>query len=173
MNESEDHSFPVEEGRDNGPQVLKTSTSRGCIFAFVLFFAIVWNVVVSLFLGSTIHTWRQQGNAPVGQLLFMTPFVLVGIGTMIAVVYLFLGLFNPKPTVVCSDQYIYPGSEIEFSWMFQGSTARISRLRLIFEGTESVSYRQGTSTRTDSSVFFRKCLIDVASRMRSRREQSS
>ncbi len=82
---------------------------------------------------------------------------------MIAVVYCFSRLFNPKPTVVCSDQYIYPGSEIEFSWMFQGSTARISRLRLIFEGTESVSYRQGTSTRTDSSVFFRNASIDVSS----------
>ena len=163
MTDAVDDSFPVEKGQDTGPQVLKNATSRGCVFTFFLVFAVFWNVVVSLFLSSTIGTWRQQGNAPIGQLLFMVPFLLVGIGVAVMVVYLFLGLFNPLPKLVCSNQNIYPGSEIEFSWLFNGSSSRISQLRLIFEGTESVTYRQGTSTRTDSHTFFRKCLIDVTS----------
>ncbi len=92
-------------------------------------------------------------DPPIFMVLFLTPFVLIGIGLMVAVVYTFLGLFNPKPVLVCSDRWLYAGSEFELSWMMQGNVSRIKKLTVYVEGTESVTYRQGTSTRTESKLF--------------------
>jgi hypothetical protein len=73
-----------------------------------------------------------------------------------------LALFNPQPTLVCSQQYIYPGQEFELSWLFEKSAGRIQELIIFVEGTEQVSYRQGTSTRTETNVFYRHQVVQTS-----------
>ncbi len=78
---------------------------------------------------------------------------------MVMVVYTFLGLFNPKPTVVCSDQYIYPGSEIELAGCFKDQPTHLSSA-FDLRGNRIGSYRQGLRlvlTRMSSTEMPDRC----------------
>ncbi len=154
-----DSSFPLEQGDDSGPLILKSASAYGCAFAGLLFFAVIWNG----FVGTVTYGFVFNGNGAgsILPILFMIPFQLVGIGLIGGVIYSFLGLFNPRPTLVCSQQYVYPGQEFELSWLFEKSASRIQNLAIYLEGLEQVSYRQGTSTRTESNVFYRSVVVDT------------
>ena len=70
-------------------------------------------------------------------------------------------LFNPKTVAVCSHSYLQPGSEFEISWLQKGNSKRIRKLILTLEGKEQVTYRQGTNTRTETSVFFSERILET------------
>jgi hypothetical protein len=155
-----DVTIPVEQGEDSGPQIIKSTSSPGCAFVGLLVFAIIWDGLVLTFTG-VVWSPKHHGFS-ILPVLFLIPFQLAGIGLLGAVVYSFLGLFNPRPTLVCSQQYIYPGNEFELSWMFEKSVGRIQSLIVYLEGLEQVTYRQGTSNRTESNVFYRHIVVDTA-----------
>jgi len=129
----------------------------GCAFFFV--FGLIWNGIVFAMLWGML---REESPGIAG-LLFMTPFVLVGLGVGIGVVYYFLALFNPRPELTLSPGTIPLGGAAELGWRFDGSTARIRQLTITLQGVEKATYRRGTSTSTDSSTFAKVVLADTAS----------
>ena len=132
----------------DGPQKLKPeSTARG-IFLFLLFFGLVWNGIVSIFVVNVVNE-----GFPWFTTLFMIPFVLVGLGLIVGIVYCFLALFNPVVEIALSNGTVALGSEFDVAWEVQGNATRFRDFTITIQGQEAATYRQGTDTRTDTEVF--------------------
>jgi len=149
---------PMESQGENQPQVIKPEFSRlGAVFGLAIF-GLIWNGIIGfvIFLMS-----QERGGFSILMSLFLIPFVLIGVGTLLILVRQILVLANPLPIVVYSDNWIYPGSEFEVSWMMKGRVNRIKALTIFVEGIETVTYRQGTTTRTESNIFYRDKIVEI------------
>lgn len=155
----ESSTVPHETGEANEPVVMQPKMGRWAMLVGILLFGLFWNGMITIFLFS----FFGKGGGPPGlMLLFFVPFVLIGLGLIGAAIYNFLALFNPKPVVVCSDRWLYAGSEFELSWMMKGNVSRIRKLTIFLEGLETVTYQQGTSTRTESNPFYSEAIVELA-----------
>lgn len=134
------------------PVELEAHTSRwGKVFG-LLFFALFWNGITSVFVGFAIKSW-MDGNPEWFLTIFITPFVIIGLVVILAFFKEVLGLFNPKPVVTVNTNTLAPGETLDVAWDIKGRTSRISRLTITLEGREEATYRQGTNTRTDDNTF--------------------
>ena len=143
-----------------GPIELKSSSSpiTGAVFAAI--FALFWNGIVSLFLYEVVDDWAN-GRHNWFLAFFLIPFVLIGIGAILAAIYTFLALFNPKPKVTVSDATTILGESFVLNWQFPGSTSSIRKMQVQLVGTEWVQYQQGTSTYTDTREFYCEDLFET------------
>jgi len=135
-----------------GATALKTSTSPVMRFGCSLVFALLWNGIVSIFVVENISKWRS-GHLDGCGTLFMIPFVLVGLGVGILVIYYFLSLFNPRPMLKLSSATIALGDSVELAWETEGNVDRVRSFTITLEGREEATYKRGTSTSTDKSTF--------------------
>ncbi len=127
-----------------GAATLKPATSRGCRLAVVLGFCLFWNGIVSVFLFGGLDGCTA---------IFLIPFVLVGLALVSAVGYQVLALFNPVPVLTVSREAVPLGGSFDLDWRFQGGVRRLKNLKISLEGREEATYRRGTKTSTDKSVF--------------------
>lgn len=124
---------------------LKASTSPGKRFGCVTLIAAFWNGIVSVFVFG-------DGSGDGCTMLFMIPFVLVGLGLIGFMGYCFLALFNPRPTLRMSGEAAL-GEPFDIEWEVTGNTAKMKLFTITLEGREEATYRRGTTTATDKSVF--------------------
>lgn len=144
---------PIESGEPDEPLVIEAAISRTAVAIGLWFGGFAWTGIVSLiFLGV-----RQNKDGFWMAIIFA--FFLVGIALLLFAFYSTLQIFNPSPILACSQRDIYPGSEFELSWMFHGNAKKIKHLEIVLEGIEKVSYRQGTSTRTEEKPFYRQIVV--------------
>jgi hypothetical protein len=146
-------SCPVEAGDADQPLILQQAWTRGTAALGAWLFAILWNGVIGLFVGST---WGKLSWFP---LVMLSGFGLIGGAAFLLAIRKTLQLWNPRTTLVCSPRYVYPGSEFEISWLHQGRGKRIRSLTITVEGSEQVTYRQGTSHRSENHCFYRQQLV--------------
>ena len=85
--------------------------------------------------------------------LFIIPFELVGLGLIVLVVYYFLALFNPRPTLRVTPALAALGDAVEVEWETNGNVDRVRSFTILLEGREEATYRRGTSTSTDKNTF--------------------
>jgi len=135
-----------------GPVTLKPTTSPGTRLGCAIGFSLFWNGIVSIFLFQVIDGWRH-GHGEGCMTIFLVPFVLVGIGGIGAIFYYFLALFNPRPTLKLSSGVAALGETIELEWETEGNVNRVTSFAITLEGREEATYRRGTTTTTDKSVF--------------------
>jgi hypothetical protein len=153
---------------DMGPSVLTPRHTPAIKFAGAILIALFWNGIVSIFVVQAVNSFRTDDPAWF-MALFMLPFVVIGIGLLGLVVYQFLAMFNPRPTLELSSSTIPLGGAVELRWRFAGNAQRIRTLTVTLRGTEQATYRRGTKTHTDTSTFYEMELyrtsnpIDVAS----------
>jgi hypothetical protein len=95
-------------------------------------------------------------------MIFLIPFVLVGLALIVGVVHTFLASFNPRPTIVISPSAPRLGTRLMIDWSLSGKTGRMNNLRIILEGHERATYRRGTDTYTDRDVFASLDLVDTS-----------
>ncbi|MBN1359499.1 MAG: DUF3592 domain-containing protein [Sedimentisphaerales bacterium] len=143
---------PVALGR-SGPLNLKARHSPRVRLIGAIVFALFWNGILSIFLVQAVEGFRH-GHPDWFQTLSLIPFVLVGVGLVGLVVYQFLALFNPRPTLELSAGRVPLGGAAALSWQFSGQTGRIRALAVTLRGVEEARYRKGTSTYTDHSTFY-------------------
>ena len=144
---------PIESGEPDEPLVIQAAISRVAVAIGLWIGGIAWTGIVSLiFLGV-----RQNKDWFPMAIIFV--FFLVGIALLFFAFYSTLQIFNPSPILACSQRDIYPGSEFELSWMFRGNAKKIKHLEIVLEGIEKVSYRQGTSTRTEEKPFYLQTVV--------------
>jgi len=129
---------------DGGPAVLAPKFSPRAKLIGSIIIAVFWNGIVSLFIA----------DASRYSLIFLLPFIAVGIGLTGLVIRQFLALFNPRPTLHLSSQTIPLGGAAELRWSFSGRTGRIRELTVTLRGVERATYRRGTDTCTDESPFY-------------------
>jgi len=145
---------PVESGEPDEPLVIQAAETRVAVAVGLWIAGICWTGIVSLIGLAVVQ------NKDWFPMLILSVFLLVGIALLVFAFYSTLQIFNPRPILACSQRDLYPGSEFELSWMFRGDAKKIKHLEIVLEGIEKVSYRQGTSTRTEEKPFFRQSVVD-------------
>ncbi|NLE38362.1 MAG: hypothetical protein GX621_10095, partial [Pirellulaceae bacterium] len=126
----------------------------------VAFACLFWNGIVSVFVYQVVEGFRT-GNPEWFLTIFMIPFVLVGLGFVVAVFYVALTLFNPRYTMTLRPGLIQPGTTGSIAWKASGSAGRIQQLSIKLVGQEKASYTVGTDTRTEEKTFFESDLVDT------------
>ena len=145
---------PIESGEPDEPLVIQAAESRVAVAIGLWIVGVCWTGIVSLI---GLAVMQNKNWVP---MLILSVFLLIGIALMVFAFYSTLQIFNPRPILACSQRDLYPGSEFELSWMFRGDAKKIKHLEIVLEGIEKVSYRQGTSTRTEETPFFRQKVVD-------------
>ena len=140
--------------------VLKPIITPGCKLIGVAIFAVVWNGIMAATGGWSFERW-DDGDLSWIPTLFMSPFQLIGIAAVVALGYFFLAMFNPRPMLTLSPGKLRLGEPFDLEWEFSGSNRAVNRFRLYIEGREEATYRRGTTTTTDRSVF---AVIEIADR---------
>jgi len=128
----------------------------------MLLIATLWNGIVSIFVWQAVKG-MQSGNPDWFLMVFLIPFVLVGLALIVGIFYTFLGAFNPRPKLTISPAAPRLGTRLRIEWSFHGQVSRISHLRIMLEGFEKATYRRGTDTHTDRQVFASLELVDTSS----------
>jgi hypothetical protein len=126
-----------------------------------LFFSLVWNGIVSIFVWQVWKSW-QSGNPEWFPTIFLIPFVLVGLLSFAFVGHFLLALANPRPRLTLSPGQPRLDGQLNLEWRFNGRTARLAHLRIFLEGREEATYQRGTDTVTDREVFATFDLVNTA-----------
>lgn len=138
-----------------GPVVLENRRSRMGKFVGLLLFAVVWNGIVSVVFFTT------RGDAGLFVTVFMIPFFGIGLLVLGMSGHAGLAILNPRPRLTLSTGALPPGGRLDLQWEMIGSTRRLQRFKILLEGREEATYRRGTDTHTDKSVFATVTLADV------------
>jgi len=142
---------------------LKPKVSPRLKTVLVALFALVWNGVVSLFAHKVIVAWRV-GRGSWFETLFLVPFVLVGLGVIVAASYQFLRLFNPRPVITVGQQSLPLGGRTWLEWALVGRVDAVRRLEVYLEGREQATYQRGTNTITSQGTFLTVPLVETTDR---------
>lgn len=149
--------FSRSEGDSTGPRVLKSSTSKVGAVIGIGIFAAIWNGVI--FFGFILNSgFFRRGRTDAFDwfgVLFMIPFVLVGLFMIGLLVYQILALFNPKVELTLAPGGPQLGEKIEVNWTLTGRTQVLRGLKIYVEAREEARYRRGTSTYTDRKPFLK------------------
>jgi hypothetical protein len=146
------HAADLEDEQWSAPKKLKTEQSRLTAFLVTCAFAAFWNGIVGVFVGVLIFDSHGFWSS-LGFLLFLTPFILIGLVLIFACVYMFLKLFTPQVEVALSTGAVPLGGEVDIAWEVIGRTSRLRNLKLEIQGEQTATYRHGTDTRTDTEIF--------------------
>lgn len=153
--------FGVDIPADAGqPRILKPQLSPVGKLVGLIFLALFWNGIVSVFVWVAYDGWRT-GNPEGCLIAFLVPFVLIGLLLIYGVFRQFLVLFNPRLELTLSRGALAPGESALLQWKIDGKAERVTRLKIVLEGQEEATYRRGTDTRTDKEVFATIPVIDT------------
>jgi len=143
---------------------LTTRKQKAWIFFFV---ALFWNGIVSIFLVLLIKEWLS-GAGSLAPLLFLSIFVFVGLILVFSFVHSLLALKNPLVILTLAKYPIVLGDSLRVRIEVQGDATKLERLSIELEGKEEAIYRRGTSTYTDTNVFYRKLLRETSNQVEMR-----
>jgi len=125
----------------------------------MILIAALWNGIVSIFVSQAVAAARS-GNPEWFLMIFLIPFVLVGLALIVGIFYTILAAFNPRPKLTISPAAPRLGTRLRVNWSFRGEVSRIHQLRIVLEGHEKATYRRGTDTYTDREAFASIDLVD-------------
>ncbi len=148
---------PIAGGGTSGEVELKASQTPGCAFSIILLIALFWN-------GVTWGIMLATGPRDWGTRIFLGIFVIIGLLLAVGAFVQFLALFNPRPVLTAGAPAVPLGGSVAVRWRFTGNVRRITRLRLSLMAREEATYRRGTTTATDKSVFLNTVLLETADR---------
>ena len=134
---------------------VRRSQPKGCAFAFLTVFSLVWNGLMwSKFL-SDLGDGGSGGLQWIG-FLFIAPFLLIGLGLIGLTGYVGLTLLNPTVEATIDPPQVAPGGTFTVSWTLQGRYDRVRRLTLLLEGTEETESGSGDNKSTASEIFYKQ-----------------
>jgi hypothetical protein len=134
------------------PLLLKPEVGRLAQVLGLLFFSAFWNGIVSIFVVQVVKGF-MKGNPEWFLVVFLIPFVLVGLLTIFLVFYSLLALFNPKIEVTISPGTPRMGEPFYLTWRIEGNSKRLKSLLVILEAEEIATYQRGTDTVTERNIF--------------------
>jgi len=135
-----------------GPVVLNADASPLVKLAGAMFVAVFWNGITGVFAGFVVNSFINKRPEWI-LAIFITPFVLIGLGLLVLVGATFLNLFNPRIRVTANSRTIPLGGMLEVNWAFTGSSSRIQRFKLLLEGRRVKTEGTGKNRRTTTDVF--------------------
>ncbi|MEW6076639.1 MAG: DUF3592 domain-containing protein [Thermodesulfobacteriota bacterium] len=156
----------------SGRMILKPQSSAAGKIIVSMAVAAFWNGIVSVFVYQAYAGWRT-GNPDYFLMLFLIPFVLVGLVLIGGIFYFILAAFNPRPTISLETHVLRPGDATDVDWNTSGNVYNIREFKLLLIGEETATYRRGTDTCTDRQPFYEKVLAASADPETLRRGQTS
>ena len=146
--------------QSSGTQRLKpSSTGVGKVIG-TTFAAVFWNGITSIFVTIAVQS-HLKGNPEWFLTFFIIPFVLIGIGLILAVFHSLLGLANPKLQLTLSESSPRLGETIELEWYANKPLHRLRKLTIELIGQEAATYQRGTNSVTDHSTFHQQLLLEL------------
>lgn len=145
---------PSEPGSYLAHRLPAAGPSAGCSCAAVLGFAAFWNGIVSVFV------WQAAQGVIAGKpewflILFLIPFVLVGVGALLAVAVMALAwvvsLLAGRVVVEVDAHPFAPGGAVR-GRVTQRGPARVTRVSVTLTCEEAATYQAGTSESTARQV---------------------
>ena len=154
----------LERATSAGPVTLRPRATPLGKLAGTLLVALFWNGIVSVFVWQVVETWRTGGDVEGCLVLFLVPFVLIGLLLLLAVPYQLLALFNPRPRLTLSRGVLAPGDSVHLEWRFTGLPGRIRKLRIALEGREETVREDGGSASTKARTFATVVVVETEER---------
>ncbi|QEG23881.1 DUF3592 domain-containing protein [Mariniblastus fucicola] len=154
------HPGDAEDQMWDQPQQLEPTQTRLSKFLLTLFLALFWNGIISVFVFAILNDGFQ--GLSIFPILFLIPFVIVGLVLLGAVFYMFAALFNPGVELALTTGAVRRGNSVDVAWQLSGRTSAIRTLEVKVEGQESATYQRGTDTITDTNVFCAIPIIETA-----------
>ncbi len=146
------------------PRELKPDGGGWIVIVFLIVFGGVWNGFVwTMLIGNMRSALNSGSGFDWVFALFLIPFALVGLGIVGLVIYMGLGLFNPRPVVTVDPGAARLGAPFEVRWRLNRPSTRVKSLAVVLQGVETATYRQGTDTRTETEVFYEATLSERTS----------
>ena len=149
-----------EDRRDTGSRELKSKGTPMAKFIGFTFAALFWNGIVSVFVWQAIMSVKR-GRPEWFLIFFMIPFVLIGGGIIIGAISQLLALFNPRPSIVVTPGAVHLGEDVDLQWKVTGKVRRIRKMTIKLVGTEQATYRRGTNTHTDTTIFAEHLVMET------------
>lgn len=136
----------------SAPLVLRPRSSPASKFIGWTMVALFWNGIISVFLLNLLKSSRA-GYFEWFLGLFLIPFVLVGLGLLVAAGYSLLASFNPRPQLTLVPGTPRLGDSVRLEWEIRGRVQALENLQFRLEGREEVTYTNGDRSATDRNVF--------------------
>ena len=128
---------------------LSMGVMPGCAVIGALVVAIFWNGITSIFVVLAVNS-HLKGRPEWFLTIFIIPFVLIGIGLVFFFFKQLLVATGVGATVAeISDHPLRPGAAYQV-FVSQSGNMQMNSLRVLLVCEESATYRQGTSTSTDT-----------------------
>lgn len=143
-----------------GPAELKPEYSPFAKLAGAMFGALFWNGITGVFVWFGVNS-IIEGRPEWFLIVFITPFVLIGLFLIGLVGSTFLNLFNPRMRLTVNSASIPLGGKLNASWAFDGSSDRIKHFKLALEGREEITTGSGKSRTMKRNVFATLPVIDT------------
>ncbi len=147
---------------DKGSIILEPSRWPPVQLVGTILIALVWNTIALAF---AVVMFRGFRDALTDWYLvvFLLPFSLLGLVIIASVVYQFLALSNPRPTLELSAPTVPLGGTAHLWWSVVGRIDRIQEFTVTLRGTEEVAYLdspppEGRKRARDSSTFYEAVL---------------
>jgi len=157
----------IPSGSPPGAIALKAGLSPAGKFVGSLLAAIVWNGITSVFVVTAVKSWIQH-HPEVFLTIFITPFVLIGVGLVGLVGATFLNLFNPRVALTVNSQSVQLGGTLDARWSISGAASRIRTLRIVLEGREEITERHNGKTSTHRSTLAQLPIVETSDPFRIR-----
>jgi hypothetical protein len=123
----------------------------GCQFGCLVVAALFWNGILSTFVVNVVRGWNRGGLIRWGELLFLLPFLLVGLAIIAAALYAGLAWFVSclvgRVVAELSDHPLAPGDAGRVH-VAQAGLVPLGRVRVWLVCTEEATYVAGTSQST-------------------------
>ncbi|MFC4992023.1 DUF3592 domain-containing protein [Rubritalea tangerina] len=130
--------------------------------------AAFWNGIVSVFFLDVWNTW-QKGDPDWFLTLFLTPFVLVGLGMILHFFYRIMAACNAAPTLTLKPASITLDTPARLYWKTLRGEHKVAQFQIYLIGEEEARYQRGTNTVTDTSIFHESLLTETSDPRKIRR----
>lgn len=141
---------------------LRLAPGKGRVLKAVGLLAVAafWNGIVSVFVVQMFGQSSTRGFSW-GMGLFLVPFVIVGLVLIAAFLHQAGALFNPRPLLHLEGGQPRLGVNLSVRYEIPAGATRLKSLRLVLRGEEVATYRRGTNSVTERSIFHEEELLST------------
>ncbi|MCE9568313.1 MAG: hypothetical protein K8U57_40450 [Planctomycetes bacterium] len=161
--------FPTVEVEETQPgkvlphSILRTGVPPGCQLGCIAVIAVIWNSVVSGFVLPILARWNRGQVVQWVEVLFLTPFVLIGLvligATLYAALNWIVSLLVGRVAVELSNHPIAIGATVRIQ-LAQYGLVPLARVKVRLICTEEATYVAGTSQSTAKREVVTKLISD-------------
>ncbi|MFN3168102.1 MAG: DUF3592 domain-containing protein [Phycisphaeraceae bacterium] len=146
------------EGDGDEPIVMDPGKSRRANFFGMLFFALVWNAIIAVIAYHMLKTAFTGGGLSI-ELLFVSPFIIIGLVLIGVVIRKLMLVFAPRVVVEIGRDTLPLGGSTLLRWHVTDARKRVDRVQIKLVGQEQATYTRGTDTITDTETFYERWLV--------------